>query len=296
MKIIRFTISIILLSFVFAAESALAQSSNFSYNNISEPKQLSSSNSDEISAFSFPITHQIYYSKLSHFQTIEGKQLFYESLQLEQKQLQLTRNINELRIEYASKSNTATQKHVADEILLQEKNAYTLQQEINSLKLKSNELEYNYWMSRSEQERNEFGQSFMPEAVAYAISSDYINVNPLNTKLSYAISERVPTRIELEAERLAAENQLHYKIQVGRYKVIPKSVQAKFNKFSIIRRIDNISNDKGETIYTIGDLTDYNSAKLMQAQIETEGFSKTKIVAFKKNIEVLIDENGKEIN
>lgn len=291
------SLSLILVA-LFSYANTHAQTkddSSFKYGSISEPNNLSIASSNDNTVFSFPITAQICYSSLSHFQTAEGKSLFQEATQLDNKQLKIEYELANLRQEYRSSDNAANQKYIGEEILQQEKQSYALYIQAKELKQKANELEYAYWLNAKQEEKDNFVSHFMPQEEVYAQLSDYANDNLLTGNNFTIYNKKVQTKTTSPQDS-NKENQLVYKIQVGRYKNTPKSVQDKFRKLSFIRKIDKQTNSAGETIYTVGELSDFNDALQMQTQLEKDGFSKTKVIAFQGLVEVAINETGTPLN
>ncbi len=79
-----------------------------------------------------------------------------------------------------------------------------------------------------------------------------------------------------------------YKIQIGAYsRGIPNNMKSVFNKISLIRKVDNYTDEKGVVVYTTGNLTNYDDAVVMQNQVKQEGIKDPVIAAYL---------NGKRIN
>lgn len=83
-------------------------------------------------------------------------------------------------------------------------------------------------------------------------------------------------------EPVAASTGITYRIQIGAYSRTPPDwVQRLFKKLSVIRRIDQYTDDNGVTVYTVGELKSYQDALQMQSQVRTEGVSDAFIAAYK---------------
>lgn len=296
MNRMKITYLLYLLSLIaLSLTPSFAQTSSdadFSYGRIAEPVKQSEAARQHI-AFSFPITAQVIYTELSHFQTNEGRDFFRKALELESAQEKIEVELQRLRQEYAANAHSSNQKYIGDEILHQENESYATAEQIKELQGKANELECAHWAKASAEERAAFAAHFSPKTKIYAKASDYINNNPLNTASNY---KRPSRQVELAAAQEAADNQLAYKIEVGRYKVTPRSIQNKFKKLGFIRRIEQQRLESGETLYTVGELGNYADAQRMQKQLENEGFSRTKIIAFQGANEVKIDESGSPLS
>ncbi len=266
---------------------AQTNSSNFTYNKVNEPVICPPA---PHVPFCLPITSEIRYTSLTHFRNTEARDFFKQALSIDANQQKIETELVRLRQEYVDNANTNNQKYIGDEILKQEHDSYALLQKSKELKAKANQIEYDYWSKASEEELNTFVKQFMPKPNQETLATitaykngDYQQINP-------AIYNK-----KIEAKR-AIEKQVNnnpvYKIQVARYKTTPKAVETKLKKLGFIRRIDQQVNSAGETIYTVGSLGSYEEAKQMQAQIEKEGFSKTKVIAFVNEIEIQLDQLG----
>jgi hypothetical protein len=67
-----------------------------------------------------------------------------------------------------------------------------------------------------------------------------------------------------------------------------------FSKISVIRKVENYTDDKGVVVYTTGNLTNYDDAVLMQNQIRQEGI-KDPIIAVYLNGKRITLEQAKEL-
>lgn len=273
----------------------VSQSTDFSYGKISEPSSLSVSNNEDFPAFKFPITSKIYYRELSHFQTKEGKGYFAKALQLDLKAAAIEQELTQLRKEYLASNNVSEKSSIGEEILQQEKNNYSASVESKKLKQQANKLEYAYWSNASSEEIEQFTKRNIPVEISYTQANNF-DENALPNKASSITLYNKRSESKTAPKQEDLKNQTIYKIQVGRFTRTPKSIEEKFKKLGFIRRIEQQSTPEGKTLYTVGELNNYSDAKLMQAQLEKEGFEKTLVIAFKDGIEIEIDDNGNPIN
>ncbi len=272
-------ISILLIYILSSTNNVFAQGGNFSHGSILEPINIDSENTQ--SEIYFPVTSQICYTKLSNFTNAEAKSSYITCLKLEKLQNELYTETSILRTKYAECRNSAEKEKIATTLLNYENEALKTLQKINELKKEANNKEYAYWMNASTKQISDFikQNKAAEEAIISNSNIDKIIINTTNTTQKANQAKDNQTKSE----------SLVYKIQVGKYKTTPQSVKNKFNKLSLIRKIDQYTNQDGYTIYTIGELYDFNDAKKMQEQLSQEGFEKTAIIAFQGGREIFID-------
>lgn len=79
-----------------------------------------------------------------------------------------------------------------------------------------------------------------------------------------------------------------YKIQLGSFiREIPAKKKAMFDKISKIRVIDTFVNEEGATVYTTGNLANFEDAVTLQNQVRQEGIKDAFVIAMK---------NGKRVS
>jgi hypothetical protein len=102
---------------------------------------------------------------------------------------------------------------------------------------------------------------------------------------------------EIENENSNARGSgITYKIQLGAYsRGIPNSQKAVFNKISILRKVENYTDENGVVVYTTGNLTSYDDAVLMQKQVRQEGIKDPIIAAYLNGKRITL-EKAKEID
>ncbi|HSM48661.1 MAG TPA: hypothetical protein VK872_12650, partial [Draconibacterium sp.] len=86
-----------------------------------------------------------------------------------------------------------------------------------------------------------------------------------------------------------------YKIQIGAYsRGIPNNMKSVFSKISVIRKVENYTDEKGVVVYTTGNLTNYEDALVMQKQVQQEGIKDAIIAAYLNGKRIPL-EQAKEI-
>ncbi len=267
---------------------------------ITEPEILPIEIPDELkeTIINFRVNSAISYLKISQFKTDEGQQAYIEGWLKEQELKNKLSETEKLRNSYAS-AFTNEKENLANKIIELEQETYQINREITNHYSKANQMESNYWESASSSEveviikeiteikdsiqaANTIATS-LPDIQKEDIS---IQIVPQDS-ISLVISESTP-------ETSNTTDIISYKIQIGAYsKTPPDWVQNLFKKISVIRKIDQYTDDRGVTVYTIGELNSYDDALEMQEQIRKEGISDAFVAAYKNNERITVSEARK---
>ena len=235
----------------------------------------------------FPVNAEITYLNISHFKTKEGESLFKQG---KQKQIELdktSKDVETLRDKY-NKANTSTEKKLlGEDILAMENLIYSLKKESSTLLLRARMKENEYWKNAP-----------LDETEQFILKLETIR----NERISEAVAETdsvelVDTDILMESSNLALppeeekETDLIYKIQIGAYsKGLPSYVERLFKKLSLIRKIENYTDENGIVVYTTGNLTNFEDAVRMQNQVRQEGVEDAFVVPYFKGKRITLKE------
>ena len=237
----------------------------------------------------FQVTTDIHYLKIGHFKNDSSIQSFVDGWVIEQKLKSILKQTNQLRDEYATVPESE-KAALAEKILQLEKETYNLNIELNKQYQKARHNEISYWNNAASDEVSNFRRNIriLEDSIANA------------SKVQYIENENVAIVLELPEEDLLDETEpvqqseltgVVYKIQIGAYRNKPPQwVQNLFKKLSVIRKIDKYTDDKGITVYTVGELSSYNDAKQMRDQVRQEGVHDASIAAYKEGARISIKE------
>ena len=235
----------------------------------------------------FNINHEITYKKLSHFKTEDGEQ-YYEQAIKKQKELDtVLKTANNLREMYSSEKNRNVKDSLGQRILGLEGRSYDLKSELTQLYSESKLAENQYWDNATEDEKATFialqnaPNNQQQENTMTSDESDSLEIPEIlvdNTTTKANSSEPV-------------SKDLSYKIQIGAYsRGLPTSVKRLFDKLSLIRKIDNYTDDRGVVVYTTGNLTNFEDAMTMLKQVQQEGVEDAIIAAYFKGKRIPLTE------
>jgi tetratricopeptide (TPR) repeat protein len=221
----------------------------------------------------FQVSNQVTYLFTSQFKTDEGKQLFEQGQALKRSLDEKINELNRLREAYKNERNPETKAELGKKILTLETDSYSLKDEISRKFAAARKVENQYWSSAGSiaiynfQIENEKIKSVLKGKKSNqqptALEKDSIVILPLAVSEIY---ESQSTGVNQTSGKLV------YKIQIGAYsRGIPAYRQRLFDKLSLIRKIDNYTDENGVVVYTTGNLTSLEDAEKMLNQVRQEG-------------------------
>jgi len=244
------------------------------------------------SIINFHVNARIIYFKVSQFKFDSSKKAFIEGWLIEQKMNNKLRQLQKLRDNYDKSTNSDKEKN--GELIMQlEKETYMMNQEINKNYLEANIKESSYWEKAKEDEiisllkKNRSIEDSLQLDCQKKNSGFDIQVDTIFQKI---ITEKEAKAIA-EKEIKEASEKIVYKIQIGAYKRTPPQwVLNLFKRLSMLRRIDKNVDEKGITVYSVGELNTYEDALQMQKQIKKEGINHAIIAAYKNGKRISIND------
>jgi len=243
----------------------------------------------------FNINNEITYIYVSNFKTKEGEIYFREG-NLKQNELDLfVKETEELREKYKTSRLWTEKDSIGQQILMLESQTYELKNIVNQLFLQAKSVENEYWQNATTEETESFIKALN------AASSEIDNKKSDQSLALLESPELIipPVLLENNEEERSTPKPkpsgVIYKIQLGAFsRGIPNNMKPVFSKISVIRKVENYTDDKGVVVYTTGNLTNYDDAVLMQNQIRQEGI-KDPIIAVYLNGKRITLEQAKEL-
>lgn len=282
----------------------VAPSPNISKIDLVEEINLSSEEDEIISKnnqpVNFPVNSRITYFNTSNFKTEEGLELFLKADKLKGQLDFSAREMEDLRKEYSAASSANEKQTIGNKILAFENEALELRNEYNQLLSRATVLENNYWQNASTQEISAFEAMAAKELerrTSEMVESS-MNKNVSSEEQEIAIDPGLLLEdnepIDLLAQEDEGENELVYKIQIGAYsRGLPTYVQRLYNKLSLIRKIDNYTDENGVVVYTTGNLQNREDAIKMRDQVRQEGVKDAFVVPYFKGKRITLEEAKK---
>jgi tetratricopeptide (TPR) repeat protein len=234
----------------------------------------------EDSLIQFQVNSTIKYLKIDQFKRASALQAFMRAWKAEQEQHEMVAETSRLRGEY--NDAFATEKEdIADAILILERETYAKNQEINQNYSEARRNEMDYWEQAEPGAMRAFVEKIhtMEDSIRQVREVERQKILEANKPIvlpDSLVKKLVPQ------ETVASSAGITYKIQIGAYKSTPPEwVQRLFKKLSVIRRIDQYTDETGVTVYTVGELNSYQDALQMQSQVRTEGVKDAFVAAYK---------------
>ena len=237
---------------------------------------------------SFQINSRIHYIQVNQFRNENSKQAFISGWKAEQELKTKQEQINLLRETYDTAQGD-TKDSLASKIIRIEKEIYQLNQQARESYLTANEKEAIYWGNAGETEIDQFLQQ--TQHLKDSLKKIETATETVSTPVKISVIIPDTTLVKPSTEIPPTEGIITYKIQIGAYsKTPPDWVQRQFKKLSVIRRIDQYTDNNGVTVYTVGELKTYKDALQMQKQVKIEGIQKAIIAAYRDGERIHIDE------
>jgi len=242
----------------------------------------------------FQINSEISYLIFNHFVKNESKEKFYEAWLKEIELRKVSMQTDSLRKVY-SISSIDKKDEIAVLILKNEELSMALNQEISTLNQTARDNEGQYWKNCPASEIAKFQEkinSFKDSISKSKIKEETEKASKIMIDTMF-VSQETSQEKQAKAESTTA---IVYKIQIGAFKAkIPESSNAMIKKLSVLRKVENYTDEKGVKIYTTGNLKTYQEAVTMQTQVKQEGVKNPTIIAFQKGKKITVEE-AKKIN
>jgi hypothetical protein len=240
----------------------------------------------------FQINNEITYLRTSHFRTDKGLQLFTEGSKAKVKLDSLLAVLNILRKQYDTTINPSEKEKTGQNIISTEKESMSLDAEVTNLFLQARNFENEYWSVKTPDEVYNFkiktdsirkSMITANKNLTAQIDSATLIIPESNMRKDYPVKKPKQGQKEIEV--------ITYKVQLGSWKGNPSATfQSLIKKLSMLRKIENFKDEKGYTIYTTGNLTNYGDAEEMQKQVKLEGIKNATIIAFKNGKKITLQE------
>ena len=243
---------------------------------------------------SFNINSEITYIALSNFKTDEG-QIYFKEGNLKQTELKnVVKQTENLREKYKAAASRAERDSIGQQILGLESQSYELNSVVSKLLLQAKSVENGYWQNATPEETEKFIRELNTAAAELnkaAVRAESVSESPELMVIPIFTENKEPERTAPKAK----SSGIVYKIQLGAYsRGIPNNLKPVFSKISVLRKVENYTDEKGVVVYTTGNVTSYDDAVVMQNQIKQEGIKDPIIAAYLNGKRITL-EQAKEI-
>jgi len=241
----------------------------------------------------FQVNSDMEYLKPGHFRKTEALEFFREGQRAEERLERSMVESDSLRALYSS--SPALQDALSQKILLLEQESYSLKDQADLAFGKARRVEQAYWDSVDVQETTRFKQE---------ISTLRKQLEEKEVTREEPLVQEIPAEMVLPEDPPEARDtekqespEIVFKIQIGAYsRSFPDYIDRLYKKLSLIRDIDSYTDERGVTVYTTGNLTNFEDAVRMQEQVRQEGVKDALIVAYQEGERITIKEAKERLN
>lgn len=252
----------------------------------------------------FRLTPDIFYRHIRQFRDDVALGACIDGWLGERKIDSLTVQTSRLRMEYAGTSGVNDRQHLAGQIVDCERQLLELQPQVEQQFLLAREKELKVWEKVTPEQLMWLSQTndsllldwnlkHQPVVIEEPVDDQYVEADSiLSDSLSVKISaDSLTAEIVLPVQ---PEQMLVYKVQIGTYRgKLPASVDKLFQRLAILRKIDKAVNDKGDDVYTVGELRNFQDAIKLQQQIRLEGIKDAFVVVYHSGKRITLEEAKK---
>ena len=258
---------------------------------ISREKEIPEALKDSI--IHFQVNAQIIYLKIDQFKNKSSKEAFAKGWLIEQDLHKKLKQLSALRETYENQVGAAKDS-TAQRILKLEQETYQMDKLARSAYIEADNKESVYWDKAGTHEIDDFmNKTKQIQDSIQAAQEKHIREKG---NLPVVISDTTAMKT-LEGGKVPPAkpaDKVVYKIQIGAFsKTPPVWIQRIYKRLSVIRRIDQHTDENGITVYTVGELSSFRDAVQMQKQIRTEGVKDAFIAAYKNNKRISLNEAKK---
>lgn len=263
------------------------------------------------SIFNFNVIGDILYHQLSQFKTTEGKTSFMKGI-INSRQLDQSMNkVNLLRKQYQNAGSEEQKKEIAQKVIDLELENIKLKSVRDQAYSEARRHEMSYWNHAQNDEKIQLknendsivaslrtkNEPIQTEETISAENNEELTPDTLAVEneqtATAATEENIPeeTAPAAVAPPAESENDIRYKVQIGAYsKGLPEYIDRLYKKLSVLRKIDNYTDDRGIVVYTIGNVDNFEDAVKLQNQIRQEGVKDAFVVAYNNRKRITLSE------
>lgn len=235
--------------------------------------------------FNFNISTEIYYKIIKQFKTAEGKDLFIKGWESNENFEKLVNKTDELRNEYNKTTSSSSRERIANQVIELEATLIELKTTADLSFTNSREYELKFWSSATEDEIQKLNAE--NDSISHSeIEKHTPKPEPviiIEVKDSSVISLTDSTFLvepSLQLPQKETINTIIYKVQIGSFSnELPDYINRLYKKLGALRKIDHYVDDRGVTVYTIGEVTTVADAVKLQNQIRQEGVKDAFVIA-----------------
>ncbi len=242
----------------------------------------------------FPVNSRITYQLREMFQEKEALAAFDSGREKERRLDSLLQLTCRLRKEFQEQRNLRLRDELAQKIRDLEQANVSLKMDVNDDFLRARQTEEAWWKDTDYSVMEKFMQiSDSIREIRFPPLPEPEEMPPLPADTIKEMSPDTLSKEEVQLPENKAQDtkpgsgEVVYKIQLGAYSQgIPDQKKEIFDKISKIRIVETHKDEKGNTVYTTGNLKNFADAVKLQGQVRQEGITDAFVIAM---------QNGKRI-
>jgi hypothetical protein len=241
---------------------------------------------DPVKFIDFQINEKVTYLVEDMFHEAEAKNEFRIAVNKESQLDSLLKVVQTLRKQYHLNVNPLVRDSLAMKIQNLEYQNLVLNTEVDQHYYKSRKLEQEWWNKDAYSSLEEYS-SWKDSLIQLRNAQNLPETVIVEVQIPDSVSVHALTDTAAVVSEVKPDSEMVFKIQIGAYnKGIPTQRKLQFERLEKIRTIESLSLEDGITVYTTGNLKDYDDALKLQAQIRLEGIKDAFVIAV---------QNGKKV-
>ena len=241
--------------------------------------------------FNFILTSNVYYQKINQFKTDEGKQYFINALEGDNKLKKILENVELLRNKYTLSQSQNEKEILSNKVIALEVETIQLKSAIDQNYMNARSFEIKYWNNAGYEEIKQLGTENDSINQTKLIQKQIIEEVQEEPVITDTLDNKTDTLLNIDNPIIEPNSKVIYKIQIGAFsKGLPDYIDRLYKKLSAIRKIDHYTDERGITVYTIGEISDYENAIKLQNQIRQEGVKDAFLVVYNNGKRITLKE------
>ncbi len=240
-----------------------------------------------IPSIQFQINAQVTYWLASQFKIDEARQAWERGKEKETELTMLSDSLHRLRVEYHAAGSVLVRNQLANIIVPMERATLITKAEAEKYFSQARAIESSWWNSSN----LEAVASLQAENLAFQQANDSIIQQALQQAYP-TIEDETYENQEMHAEDASGEEEdIVYKVQLGSFSGrVPVRTQTVFDQMARVRPIETFLNENNSTVYTTGNLRNFDDALSLQNQIRIEGIKDAFVIAIKDGKRISLPE------
>jgi hypothetical protein len=248
--------------------------------------------SEKIVQIDFNVNAKINYISVCQFRTENGKDNFLKGMASSRRLDSLISLTTNLRADYQNALTNSEKETIGERVMKLEIELIEIKVEADNYLNNAREFEIGFWKETQELDYRKYitESDSIADLIRKQNEPKPAEIKPVEIEEQVETADTLSLATQVPAEQVKNE-QVVYKIQIGNYNTkLPAAVDKLFKKIGTLRKIDTYLDEKGSTVYTIGELSKLSDAAKLQNQIRQEGVKDAFIIAIYNGKRITLNE------